>query len=260
MKIETWKRTFATCVVLSLAAVSGAGAQDFEWQGVVDRGDAVTIRGINGDIVARQGSGNRVSVEATKSSREDDVSLVTIEVVEDAEGVLICAMYPSGGRRDNECARGRDYHMDNNDVDVTVDFVVEVPAGIDLHAVTVNGAVEATGLSGNVRGVTVNGDVIVESSGVVEAVTVNGDIEAVMGQAPRESLDFTTVNGSIRLTLPRGTNADLEIETVNGSIDSDFPLTIRGRWGPRSARGEIGNGGPTIELQTVNGSIELIRG
>ena len=253
-------RVFALSgIVLGLAAASAA-AQDFTWQGAVGSGDAVTIRGVNGAVVARAASGNRVSVEAVKYAEDDDPDAVTIEVVEDAEGVLICAVYPSRGRRDNRCARGNDYHMDPNDFDVTVDFTVEVPDGVDLHAVTVNGDVEAIGLTGDVRGVTVNGGVTLESTGVAEGVTVNGSIEARMGTPPRERLQFTTVNGSIRLELPAGTNADIDIETVNGSIETDFPLTIRGRWGPRSASGEIGSGGPRIELETVNGSIEIIRG
>jgi len=39
----------------------------------------------------------------------------------------------------------------------------------------------------------------------------------------------------------------------------DFPLTITGQVGPRRLRGTIGNGGPELNLSTVNGSIKLIR-
>ncbi|MCG8469716.1 MAG: DUF4097 family beta strand repeat-containing protein [Gemmatimonadetes bacterium] len=246
---------------LLLAGQVEGAAQDFEWQGVVDRGDAVTVRGVNGRIIAREARGGRVTVEATKTARRDDPSSVDIQVIEDAGGVLICAVYPSRRNRDpNRCARGRDYEMNVNDNDVRVDFVVEVPSGVELEAMTVNGDVEARGLTADVKAVTVNGGIEVESEGVVSATTVNGSIEARMGTAPSERLKFHTVNGGIRLVLPRGTNADVDIETVNGHIDTDFPLTIRGRWGPRSASGEIGSGGPEIELQTVNGSIELVRG
>ncbi len=250
----------AILIAVATFGVSGLSAQDFEWQGAVDRGDAVTIRGVNGDIVVRRGSG-QVSVEAFKSSRDDDVSDVRIEVIEDREGVLICAVYPSReGRRPNRCARGEDYRMNTHDFNVTVDFVVEIPAGVDLEAITVNGEIEAIGLSGDVKAVTVNGDVEVEADGVVSAVTVNGSIEAAMGTAPSNDITFTTVNGGIRITLPEGTDADVHFSTVNGHIESDFPITIRGRWGPRSASGELGRGGPEITASTVNGSIELISG
>ncbi len=250
----------AMAVVLATFGVSGLAAQDFEWQGAVDRGDAITVRGINGDIIARRGGGREVSVEAFKTSEDDNPSDVRIEVIEDSQGVLICAVYPTPeGRSPNRCARGDDYRMNNRNFDVTVEFVVEVPAGVDLEAITVNGEIEAIGLSGDVRAVTVNGDVQVESEGVVSAVTVNGSIVADMGTAPSNDITFSTVNGGIRVTLPSGTDADVHFSTVNGHIESDFPITVRGRWGPRSASGELGRGGPQIKASTVNGSIELQR-
>lgn len=236
-------------------------AQDFEWQGSVDRGDAVTIRGVNGSITASAASGSQVQVRATKEWDDDDPDSVRIEVVEDSRGVLICAVYPSRrGRDPNRCGRGDDYEMSVRNNDVQVHFTVEVPAGVELEARTVNGGIEARGISDEVEARTVNGAVAVEANGPVSAETVNGAIEARLGSEPSEDLRFKTVNGGIRLVLPSGTDADVDIRTVNGSIDTDFPLTIRGRWGPRSASGEIGAGGPEIELSTVNGSIALVRG
>lgn len=236
-------------------------AQDFEWQGSVDRGDAVTIRGVNGSITASAASGSQVQVRATKEWDDDDPDSVRIEVVEDSRGVLICAVYPSRrGRDPNRCGRGDDYEMSVSNNDVQVHFTVEVPAGVQLEARTVNGGIEARGIADEVEARTVNGAIAVEANGPVSAETVNGAIEARLGSEPSEDLRFKTVNGGIRLVLPNGTDADVDIRTVNGSIDTDFPLTIRGRWGPKSASGEIGAGGPEIELSTVNGSIALVRG
>ncbi len=251
----------AGAAFLLTGATTGAQAQDFEWQGSVDRGDAVTIRGVNGSITASAASGSQVQVRATKEWDDDDPDSVRIEVVEDSRGVLICAVYPSRrGRDPNRCGRGDDYEMSVSNNDVQVHFTVEVPAGVELEARTVNGGIEARGISDEVEARTVNGAVAVEANGPVSAETVNGAIEARLGSEPSEDLRFKTVNGGIRLVLPNGTDADIDIRTVNGSIDTDFPLTIRGRWGPRSASGEIGAGGPEIELSTVNGSIALVRG
>lgn len=258
------ERTIRGIAALTFGFALGAGSlaaqQDFTWSGAVERGDAVTLRGVSGDIVARAGGGDRVRVTAVKTSREDDVSTVEVEVIEDDRGVLICAVYPSrDGRRPNRCARGEDYHMDNHRNDVRVDFTLEVPDGVALDAITVNGDVEARGLTSRVEAVTVNGDVALETGGSASATTVNGGIEARVGRLDGR-LKFTTVNGSVHLTLPRDTGAEVEMSTVNGSIETDFPITIRGRWGPRSARGEIGGGGATVEVTTVNGSIHLVRG
>lgn len=258
---NTVRQLAAAAAWLMIWGAAETQAQDFEWQGSVDRGDAVTIRGVNGSITASAASGGEVQVRATKEWDDDDPDSVRIEVVEDSRGVLICAVYPSRRRRDpNRCGRGDDYEMSVSNNDVQVHFTVEVPAGVELEARTVNGGIEARGISDEVEARTVNGAVAVEANGPVSAETVNGAIEARLGSEPSEDLRFKTVNGGIRLVLPNGTDADVDIRTVNGSIDTDFPLTIRGRWGPRSASGEIGAGGPEIELSTVNGSIALVRG
>ena len=48
--------------------------------------------------------------------------------------------------------------------------------------------------------------------------------------------------------------------TVNGGIESDFPLTVTGRFGPRRVSGTIGGGGRDLRLETVNGGIHIRQG
>jgi DUF4097 and DUF4098 domain-containing protein YvlB len=123
---------------------------------------------------------------------------------------------------------------------------------------TVNGDVEATGLTAEAEAHTVNGSIELATSGYARAETVNGKIRASLGRSDWEDgLDFQTVNGSIRLELPADTAADVSARTVNGSIDTDFPLTVKGRFGSRRMSGTIGGGGPELNLETVNGSIHL---
>jgi len=47
---------------------------------------------------------------------------------------------------------------------------------------------------------------------------------------------------------------------VNGDIESDYPLTVTGKFGPRRLRGTIGAGGRSLSLSTVNGEIRLRKG
>src|SRR5438093_516709 len=115
----------------------------------------------------------------------------------------------------------------------------------------------AAGKTIEIKGV--NGDIdAVAGSGDVEAQTVNGSIVASMGKAMwTDALDFQTVNGGITLELPANLSTEVKASTVNGDIETDFPLTITGRFGPRRLNGTIGNGGRRLALQTVNGSIRL---
>ena len=264
--------TAASLVVLAASAifVGPARAQEqappFDWSAALAEGKTIEIAGVNGEVDASLSSDGRVHVHATRTGRRSDPASVRIEVVEHANGVTICAVYPTprGSRNQNRCQEGGG-QMSVNDNDVEVDFTVRVPAGVRFAGSTVNGAVEVSGLRSDVEASTVNGDVRVETSGMAQASTVNGDIRARVGATTLgEDMDFSTVNGSIELAAPAGLNADVEAATVNGEIESDFEVRgqapARSRHSPRSTlRGTIGAGGEDLDLTTVNGAIRLRR-
>lgn len=250
--------------LVAWAALPGtAAAQDaaWNWKGTVAAGKSIEIKGVNGDIRATAGSGSEVVVTAVKKGRKSNPSTVTIEVVNGAAGVTICAVYPSSGKRANKCAPGDEGTMSTNDNDVNVNFTVQVPAGVKFVGETVNGSVGTERLGGDAEVSTVNGDVRVVAAGVVRASTVNGSVDVSMGRADWSgTVHLSTVNGSIRATLPPSFSATINGSTVNGSIESEFPLVVQGKFGPRSIHGTIGAGGRTLDLETVNGSITLAKG
>lgn len=249
-------------LTLALPALLAAPltAQDFKWEGAIAGGKTLEVRGINGRIHATRASGRDALVTAVKRADDDDSDDVEIKVVEHADGVTICAVYPSRrSSRPNECRPGGGSNS-MKDSDVEVDFEVQVPAGVHFEGSTVNGDVRGEALPGDAHLTTVNGDVDASADGLVYATTVNGSIDVTLGRTPSDrALKFTTVNGGISVTLPAGVNAEIEATTVNGDIESDFPITMSGRMNPRSLRGRIGEGGRRIELTTVNGGIELRR-
>ncbi|NJD09598.1 MAG: hypothetical protein FIB01_03840 [Gemmatimonadetes bacterium] len=146
--------------------------------------------------------------------------------------------------------------MRNNDV--TVDFTVAVPSGVKLAAGTVNGRIEGTALQSDVAARTVNGGIEVATSGVTTAHTVNGSVAVTVGRSDwQNDLEIETVNGGISLGVRGDLNAELTASTVNGGIETDFPLIVQGRFGPRRLTGRIGSGGRELVLKTVNGSIAI---
>lgn len=232
--------------------------EDFEWRGPIAAGKAIEIKGVNGGIVAEPTSGTEVEVVAHKTARKSDPDEVRIEVVEHADGVTLCAVYPTPrGDRPNACSPGEGGRMNTRDNDVQVEFTVRVPGGVAFIGRTVNGGIEARGLKSDAEAYTVNGSVQVSTRGSARASTVNGSIEAEMGSAIREPLEFTTVNGGITLRVPAGSGADLQASTVNGDISTDFPLTVRGKFSHHRITGTIGKGGPQLVMTTVNGDIRL---
>jgi hypothetical protein len=253
-----------TLYLLSLSALlaPGLAAQqdrnEFTWRRALAAGKSIEIIGVNGAIFAEGTSGREVEVHATKRARRSDLGSVTFQVIEHANGVTICAMYPSDGRRENECLEGGKGRMNTRDNDVEVEWTVRVPAGVELAARTVNGRVEAQGLTAPAEARTVNGSIMIETTSWADASTVNGSITARMGRADwTGSMDFNTVNGGITLYLPSSASFEVRASNVNGGMSTDFPLTIQGRWGPHRMTGTVGSGGRQLGLSTVNGSLDL---
>ncbi len=243
---------------LSVGTPAASQRGDFTWHGVVAKGKTLEIRGVNGAIDATPASGSEVEITARKTAKRSDPDDVKIVVVPHDGNVTICAVYPTpAGDRENTCEPGGGRNNTRNN-DVTVDFTVHVPAGVVFSGHTVNGDVNATGLTGDAEISTVNGSADLETSGTGRANTVNGSVHVTMGASDwTGDLRCSTVNGGITVSLPAGLNADLSAETVNGDIISDFPVTIQGRFGPRRMHGVVGSGGRKLILKTVNGSIEL---
>ncbi|HSD66097.1 MAG TPA: DUF4097 family beta strand repeat-containing protein [Vicinamibacteria bacterium] len=253
------KRTtiLAAVAAAGLAVPALAAQEEFHWAGKVAAGAAVEIKGVNGAIVATGTPGGEVDVTATKKGRKSDPAGVEIAVVEHAGGVTICAVYPSSGTP-NECRPGEGGRMNTRNNDVNVEFRVKVPAGVRFVGRTVNGGIEASGIAADAEAHTVNGGVALDAAGTARAQTVNGGITARLGRADwTGALNLKTVNGGIDVVMPAGLNADVKASTVNGDIQTDFPLTVTGRISRRKIEGTIGSGGRLLEMETVNGAIEL---
>jgi len=256
-------RSLAVAALLSLTAVAVAAGQD-NWHGRLAAGKRLEVKGVNGDVRAVLATGAEAAVNWRKHAHRSDPESVEIKVVESEDGVTICAVYPTPprAREENNCEPGDRWHSSTDNNDVVVDFEVQVPAGVIFDGRTVNGEMSAEGLKGDVRAGTVNGSVKVTTTGLAEASTVNGSVYAQMGRTNwTDEIEFSTVNGRITLVLPNGDlNTEIRASTVNGDIESDYPVMVSGRFGPRKVRGTIGSGGRTLNLSTVNGDIRLQKG
>lgn len=259
MNMQRVAVTMVSTAAIAAAMAAPAAAQDWSWNGTIEAGRTIEVKGVNGGIRAVASAGNEVRVQATRRARRDNPEDVRMEVLEHAGGVTICAVYPHRRNREpNECVAGSGGRSNVENNDVTVEWEVQVPRGVNFTGRTINGNVEATGMTGTAIGRTINGRVRVETSGIARASTINGNIDARLGRADwNDELEFTTTNGSIVVTIPGDLNAQVNAATVTGSIETDFPLQVTGRFMNRRISGTVGTGGRVLSLRTTNGSIEL---
>ena len=275
-------RLLAALAVMLAAPALGAQQQygrdsnTWRWDGRVDAGHWMNVFNINGTVEFAPSPDNMVHLVAEKRSNGREMDDIHYEVVQSGGNVTICAIWNNSSR----CEDGgvESFHNNrNNENHSNVKITVSVPksvkvgahsvnggvsvrdVGAEVHATTVNGGVIVRNATGPVRANTVNGGINVNTAnGPVTAETVNGNVDARMVSLQGDDdMNFKTVNGSVAIWVPARFDANFRFDTVHGGIDSDFPMTLSGRWGPRHASGTIGNGGRDVRASSVNGSIEL---
>lgn len=241
-------------LVLAPAALAAQKEVPFSWSGTLAAGRELEVKGINGDVEVTGVSGRTVTIKAVKRGVKSDPAEVEVRVVPDGDGLEACVVYP--GNHGTGC----DTKGSVNENDVTVHFTVQVPADVRLDASTVNGAVRAKGLQADAEAHSVNGDVTVVTSGIAEASTVNGDVRLELGRATwKGEVEATTVNGSVTVVMPEPKHLTITATSTNGEFESDFPITMTGKVTRNRVHGTIGQGGPELDLKSVNGSIALRR-
>lgn len=265
LRILSW----AALVAILAVPTSGIEGQDtFEWSGRMSSGQSLEVRGIVGEIRTTLATGNTAEVFARKRGERDDFHQVAIEMAEDGDRVIICAVYGTWNHGEDHCHpdhRDRDdedRRHRNVDMDVEVDYEVRLPAGVEFSGAMVSGNIRAEGLDSDVSVNTVAGDISVTTSGRAWANSVSGDIEIEMGDYSGGDMDFQTVSGDITLWLPGDFSADVDFQSLSGDFDTDFDLDIRrkrNRWVGMTLEGTIGGGGRDLKLNTVSGDVEIWR-
>jgi hypothetical protein len=269
------KRLAGLVFVLALAVLSGnttlSGQDDtFQWSQRMTPGQVLEIRGISGEIRAVPAPGERAEVVARKRGDRGDFEEVAVEMAQAGDRIVICAVYGSWNHGQDRCHPDRSERgarapegRRNRSINVSVEFEVRVPAGVDMEGAMVSGEIRADGLRSDVSASTVSGPIRLSTTGVARANSVSGNLEIRMGDAAREDMAFRTVSGDITLWFPAGLNADVEFSSISGDLDSDFDLTIRSRrggWVGPKLTGTIGQGGRELSLNTVSGDVRLRRG
>ncbi|MEQ9439644.1 MAG: DUF4097 family beta strand repeat-containing protein [Cyclobacteriaceae bacterium] len=170
------------------------------------------------------------------------------------------------------------YHADRHDEEYSyrMDFTVRVPRMVNLKVSTINdGSVSVENMQPQrIEAHNVNGPVrCTDISGQTSAITVNGDVDITFIKAPSEYSRFKTVNGDITLLTPKDFSADVSFKSMNGEFYTNFeeidhlPAEVssekkgsRNRTTyriDRSTKIRVGQGGPLVETETLNGEVYL---
>jgi hypothetical protein len=249
-------------VILAIATMAFGLTAELHEQYRIKPNSKLAVSNINGNISMDAVAGDEIIIDIVKKTKKDQAELDKVTV---------------------DIASGETFKIETKfleeNTDVSVDITLQVPENImEAFIENVNGAIDIKGISAllnieNANGdVTViktrgtvevdlaNGDVRVEGDAVIEEIDLaNGNITAEIRALPEEGVQIEVANGEIKIYILESLNADIKAGTVMGDIDVhdlvvDFS-TIR----KNSIKGKINDGGPLIDIGTVNGEINLYR-
>ncbi|HYR87609.1 MAG TPA: DUF4097 family beta strand repeat-containing protein [Terriglobia bacterium] len=99
---------------------------------------------------------------------------------------------------------------------------------------------------------------IQDANGPITVRNRNGDIVLGFVKAPDKDISIVTQYSNVRLELPSTASFNIDARTQHGSVTSEFDGTeTRSSDRDRFLRGQVGRGGPNINIETRNGDIRL---
>lgn len=214
-------------------------------------GGAISVENVNGDITIEAWDRSDVRVEYRITGRSEGAAdRVKVKINSDPDHIRIDTIYEKSNR------------WWGSDDGASVHYSLKVPASAHLRRVdTVNGSVDIEGVAGEVEAETVNGTI--RARGLrsdAKLSTVNGGVEAEFERfGERQRVSMESVNGRVEVTLPDSADVDIRAETVHGSLRNDFGLEVDKGLVGRDLRGKLGSGSARLNLETVNGSINIRR-
>ncbi len=286
---EIWIIALTMCVALGvlLAGCFGSGGDNCckltEQQPPMRNTFKVTgapelvVKNVCGPIHVIGDSSGEIRLTATETVRgnsADDIARAKREVhlamKQEGNRILACVDFGRGPSSGEDGCEGNSFSGKDNSYRVRFDFELHVPAASTVNLSTVNeGDIKAERVSGGFDLQNVNGGVeLAGAGGAGNAKTVNGDVKATFAVNPGANCSFSTVNGSVHTYFRPNLSAQLRYKTLNGDVYTDFPVTTAGDAGNvsgsalhrgRFGGGQIGSGGPEIELDTLNGNIFVHR-
>lgn len=153
----------------------------------------------------------------------------------------------------------------------TNDTITVINAKKQVHTKTTKkGETLIVNASGPVNAISVNGNITgtaITNSFIAHAKT--GKVSVEYAQLPNTSLvDLETTSGSIALMLPTKTSARITGKTTHGTLLSEHPITLTSyttklnssAWNAfkREVDGRIGDGGATISLRSMHGTVKIV--
>jgi DUF4097 and DUF4098 domain-containing protein YvlB len=187
-------------------------------------------------------SAHAVSGELSLEGRLDDVSISDVQGRVTLDGDFF------GDTHLAHIAAPVHFHSTRTDMEVgSIPGDLSIDSG-DLQLNDATGPARISTSAKDVECTGITGDLRVEDG--------DGDI-SVGAVPPIGELQIHNRNGAINLTVPQGAGFQLQATAGNGSIQSKLNLPVSSAGEGQSVTGQVGAGGPRVELAADHGDIAI---
>jgi beta-lactamase regulating signal transducer with metallopeptidase domain len=141
-----------------------------------------------------------------------------------------------------------------------VNITIRTASLADVHAESMNGAIETIGDLGSLHVETLNGAIDVSGvSSALRAESTNGEVRISLAENAAASVDAECTNGRLVLELPASWNGKVNASTTVGTmVVTDIDGTTTPGLMGADFKGKVGSGkGAVATLDVTNGSIEV---
>lgn len=248
--------TVCALLILAIGAHAadhrGSLTEEFHQTYALTPDGRVELDNINGDVHISSWDRNEVKVDAIKyADTKERLDEAKIEIDSGKDHLSIQTKYPD---------HNQSWNWGSHNNPASVDYTLTVPRTARLDEIKlINGSLDVAGVGGEVRASCINGRLNARNlAGRARLGTINGQLNAQFDQLAGNSIELSSVNGSLALTIPSDAKAEIEASTISGGIDNDFGLHVdRHQLVGHKLRGELGSGGTRIQLNNVNGRIDI---
>ena len=236
-----------TLTLFLVAAAHASVTEKFSQTCPLNGDGSVSLSNVNGPVEIVAWDKSEVSIEAVKEA-SDEAGLRRIQIMVESTPARLTIKT----EHENSWKIWGTFQS-------SVRYTLRVPARSRLDKInTVNANITVAGVHGSVNLDTVNGSI--KATGLTadaQLESVNGSLSAEFASLEKVfEVKIKSVNGAAEVTLPKGAGARIKTSSLNGhtNVEPNIKLSDSGY---RGVTGEIGTGGPSITLGTVNGSIAV---
>lgn len=215
-------------------------------------------------------TGTRINRARNNDKLDDAKTMIKLNIEQEENNIAVLVDSPWNSRNGNGNYEG----FESYGYEVEFQFKLEVPQNIKLFLKTVNnGDIAVENFSGEYQVENVNGSIDMKNiSGFGLASTVNGDISVSYSKNPTDECGYRTVNGEISTEFLSDLSADVKLKTFNGEMFTDFEfVSVPQKMADLSSgkkkkkffkkdefnQIKIGEGGPLMRYETLNGDIKI---